>query len=118
MKTVQIFGRTVRAPWLKLTCFLIYGAIVLVAYRFSFPCVWRYLFGVSCPGCGLTRAWLSALSGNLSGAFDYHPMFWSIPLIAAYIIFDGRLFRCRQIDEAVLILLGAGFAVHWITALI
>lgn len=41
-------------------------------------CPVRLLFGVPCPGCGVTRAVLSVLRLDLPGAFAYNPAF---PLI-------------------------------------
>lgn len=32
------------------------------------------LFGIPCPGCGLTRATLALLHGDLAGAFHFHPL--------------------------------------------
>lgn len=54
-------------------------------------CPVRYFFGVSCPGCGMTRAWLHLLRLDFSGAFHCHPLFWTAPLIAAAFLFDDRI---------------------------
>ncbi len=42
-------------------------------------CFWRRLFQVSCPGCGLTRAFLSLAKGQWSTALMLHPL---APLLA------------------------------------
>lgn len=44
-------------------------------------CPIKFVTGVSCPGCGMTRAWLSALGGRLDLALAYHPLFWVLPLV-------------------------------------
>ncbi len=44
-------------------------------------CPIKYLTGVSCPGCGMTRAYLSLLRLDFAGAFYYHPLFL-LPVIA------------------------------------
>jgi hypothetical protein len=41
---------------------------------FAPDCPVRTLFGVPCPGCGLTRALLSCLRGDLNDAVVTHPM--------------------------------------------
>jgi len=42
---------------------------------FEIPlCPTATLFGIPCPGCGLTRATLALLSGNLRLAFQLHPL--------------------------------------------
>ena len=36
-------------------------------------CPFRFFFGISCPGCGMTRALLAALRLDFAAAFSYHP---------------------------------------------
>ena len=43
-------------------------------------CPIRFVTGISCPGCGMTRAWLSLLKGDLEQAFHYHPLFFLPPV--------------------------------------
>lgn len=33
------------------------------------------IFGIECMSCGMTRAWLALLSGNIEQAFYFHPLF-------------------------------------------
>ncbi len=44
-------------------------------------CLFHNITGFPCPGCGMTRAFLRFLSGNMKGALYYHPLFWSIPFL-------------------------------------
>lgn len=37
-------------------------------------CPIKYWTGISCAGCGMTRAWQSLLTGNIQEAFSYHPL--------------------------------------------
>ncbi len=37
-------------------------------------CPWAAFAHVPCPGCGLTRATLAALQGDLRGSLLYHPL--------------------------------------------
>lgn len=37
-------------------------------------CLLRRLTGHPCPGCGLTRSFVSTAHGNLAAAFGYHPL--------------------------------------------
>lgn len=46
-------------------------------------CVFKLVTGLSCPGCGMTRAWLAALRLDFPAALAYHPLFWVIPLAVA-----------------------------------
>ena len=51
-----------------------------VLHLLGITCPIRFFTGISCPGCGMTRAWLSLLRGDYHQAFDYHPLF-ILPLI-------------------------------------
>ena len=50
-------------------------------------CLVKYFTGVSCPGCGMTRACLSALRFDFSAAFYYHPLWIVMPPLALLLIF-------------------------------
>lgn len=60
---------------------LLFVALPLVLHVTGIGCPIKFLTGISCPGCGMTRAWLSALTLNFQQALAYHPLYWSVPLI-------------------------------------
>ena len=37
-------------------------------------CYWRVMVGMDCPGCGLTRCFISAAHGDTAAAWRYNPM--------------------------------------------
>ncbi|MCU0961961.1 MAG: DUF2752 domain-containing protein [Pirellulaceae bacterium] len=49
--------------------------VVLPQLGITIPatCRFRQFTGVPCPGCGLTRAFISLAHGRLSAAWSYHP---------------------------------------------
>lgn len=49
-------------------------------------CLFNGLTGIPCPGCGLTRSWVSAVHGDLAGSLAHHPLGW---LILAYALAQG-----------------------------
>ncbi len=55
-------------------------------------CIIHILFGIDCPSCGLSRAYICFFQGRFSEAFSYHPLFLFIPIIIA-------LFFCRHIKK-------------------
>lgn len=63
-----------------LTLCLALGATALALYLLDLGCVFKGITGLSCPGCGMTRAWLAALKLDLAAAVAYHPLFWTVPL--------------------------------------
>ena len=57
-----------------LIAFVLAGLAAL-AIAFEVPvCPTATLFGVPCPGCGLTRATLALLHGDVRRAFAFHPL--------------------------------------------
>ena len=65
----------------------------LVIESLGVTCPIRFLTGVSCAGCGMSRAWLSLLRGNLAEAARFHPLFWLPVPAAALLLFRHRLPR-------------------------
>ena len=78
----------------KLIGTLVFILIVAFMYFSGIHCIVRRIFGIVCPGCGLTRAILAALRLDLAAAFGYNAMFWSVPVLYLYYLKDGRL--CRK----------------------
>ena len=44
-------------------------------------CYLKATLGIPCPGCGLTRSYISLFKGDFNGALHYHPLFIVPPLI-------------------------------------
>ncbi len=61
-------------------------------------CPIKAVTGIPCPGCGMTRAWLSVLRLDIRKAFAYHPMFWTAPVIAVFAVCDFRPFKSNVIN--------------------
>ena len=96
-----------------LACILLAAAAGLMR-AFCIPCPILHFLGIPCPGCGMTRALLSALRLDFGAAFSHHAMFWSVPLLVAFFFADGRLFPRKWMNAALLSALAAGFIAQWI----
>ena len=79
------------------------AVLVLCLLRFALglPCPIKYLTGISCPGCGMTRALWSLVTLDLSAAMHYHPACFFLPVFAALLI----LFKVKRMKKATTILL-------------
>lgn len=77
MKNKWIHSKTKSAVSAVLAILLLYGALFSV----GITCPIKFLTGISCPGCGMTRAILAFLRGDLKQAFYYHPLF-ILPFVA------------------------------------
>ena len=59
--------------------------IYLIYFAVGIGCPIKFLTGISCAGCGMTRAWWHLLHGDLRQTFYYHPLFW-LPIFATFVI--------------------------------
>lgn len=103
---------------LKLSLFGLFAAVLALWYIWDLPCVIRHITGFPCPGCGMSRAWLSVLQLNLGEAFRLHPMFWSIPILCLYILYDGKLIPNPKVNNFLLGILLAAFFLCYLFRLI
>lgn len=100
-----------------LTCGIF--AICLILFRlFHIPCPMDYFFHIPCPGCGMTRAYICLLHLDIPGAFQAHPMFWSVPILLIFYFADGSVFKQKWLNWGIMILIATGFAVNWIAELL
>lgn len=92
--------------------FALIAGVVLI--RLSGGCPIYRIFHIECLTCGMTHALLSAVKLDFKTAFHFHPMFWSVPIIALYILFEGRLFKKRALNVIILSLIAIGFVVQYV----
>lgn len=52
------------------------GALSVAGNALPEACGLKRIAGIPCPGCGLTRSWVSALEGDLAGSLAFHPVGW------------------------------------------
>ena len=91
-------------------------ALLYVALEaFGVTCPIRFLTGISCAGCGMSRAWLSLLRLDFAGAFRFHPLFW-LPVPAAALLLRPRL--PKRVFTVGLALCGALFLLVYLIRLV
>lgn len=61
-------------------------AFYIVLSILGIGCPIKWVTGISCAGCGMTRSYLSLLHLDIKHAFIYHPLFWSVPLVLLFIV--------------------------------
>ena len=91
---------------LSVIALLIIGFIIGIRYG----CMFRNALDIECPSCGLSRAWLALLHGNISEAFSFHPMFFFPPMLLFYCC-KNRPIISRHLDITILSLLGIAYIV-------
>ena len=55
--------------------------IYLVFHLVGIGCPIKFVSGISCPGCGMTRALAAVLRGDAASAFSFHPLWGTLPLL-------------------------------------
>lgn len=93
----------------KLILTAAYLAFAALWYIHDMPCIFRAALGIRCPGCGTTRAWLAALDGRLPEAFSYNPLFWAVPVLYIFILYDGHVFGNERLDRVIIATILAGY---------
>ncbi len=101
----------------KLIIIPVFALMYAVLYLADTTCIVRMISGIPCPFCGMTRAVLSILRFDIAAAFAFHPMVWSLPVLALYYLYDGRPIKNRWINISVLSLVLGGFLAVWILRL-
>ena len=100
--------------WPRLALLALLGAMLLPAVWRGTPCLIRQLTGMICPTCGMTRAWRACIRLELKAAFSYHPMFWSIPVLALAFLLDGYAFPGKKATNVIYWVTLLGFAATWL----
>lgn len=88
-------------------------AFCTLMFLFDVPCPVKYLTGISCAGCGMSRALLSALRLDLSAAFYYHPLWIAVIPGACLFAFFGANGKKRALSIT-LWSFGAVFVAVWL----
>ena len=70
-------------------------AAVVVLYvileSLGVTCPIKYITGISCAGCGMSRAWIALLHFNIHDAFMYHPLFFLPPLVLIIMLLKSKI---------------------------
>ncbi len=79
------------------------AVVYLIFHLVGIGCPIKFVSGISCPGCGMSRACLSLLSLDFSAAFHYHPLFWIVPLFPVlYILREAGKFPKKAYDTCII----------------
>lgn len=74
-----------------LVMILIFYLLLGQVLDFYIPCIFNEITGLYCPGCGITRLFLSLLKLDFYQAFRYNPLvFFLIPIFIIYFILEVR----------------------------
>ncbi len=86
MSIIKDFFKDILRYWYLLVFLIFLVVLRIVGYE---NCLFHFIFHYPCPGCGLTRAFLSCFRGDFRQAFRYHPLFVLIPVIVVLFLFKN-----------------------------
>ncbi|MCL2840122.1 MAG: DUF2752 domain-containing protein [Defluviitaleaceae bacterium] len=89
--------------------------IVFATTPISIPCIFKLIFGIPCPACGLTRAFIYLLQFNLSAALRMNILL--IPLLIGGTAFFVCAFVEQVTKRPALNRFNAFLAKKWIIAI-
>ncbi len=99
-------GKTIRKIIPIALTVLLVGGFYLVC-----GCPVRFFTGVSCPGCGMSRACLACLRLDFAEAFRFHPLVFLLPVAAALLLWQRKNRRART---AILLACCAALVAVWV----
>ena len=99
----------------KLKEWLVAAGAIFLLYVFFFVsgigCPIKFLTGVSCMGCGMTRAWRQLLRLHFKRAFAYHPLVL-LPIPAVFVLFFREKIPSKWYKVLVYLMIAAFVAVY------
>ena len=97
----------------KLILFLALLIYFLIAYYFlnyfNITCIFLYAFGIPCPGCGMTRAFMSILNLDFWGALKYNVTIFFMPYIFLYVFLDFK----HKVHKSLLTVIAIIAVINW-----
>ena len=98
--------------WILSTIGVLVGYVILYFVGLA-ACPFKAILGITCPGCGITRALFSLISLDFASAFFYHPL-WPAFFIVAFLMIFFHAKKMMKAFEITGILAGvAAFAVYF-----
>lgn len=92
-----------------------YFAIAYTLFNyFGITCVFLEFFGLPCPGCGMTRAFLSVLRLDIVQAIKHNILIFFMPYIFMYIFFDFK----SNIHKTILKIIAFVAIINWLIKII
>lgn len=65
--------------------------LYVILESFGVTCPIKYITGISCAGCGMSRAWIALLHFNIHEAFMYHPLFFLPPVVVKVMLLKSKI---------------------------
>lgn len=64
--------------------------LLAVPNQYKIPCLFHLATGLQCPGCGLTRASMALLRGDVESAYNFNQLAFFVPLFLVAVYFAKK----------------------------
>lgn len=96
----------------EIICSVLAVAVLYAAFALlGIGCPIRFITGISCAGCGMTRAWEAVFRFDFADAFRFHPLWWTIPP-AVCVFLSKRHIRKKTLNISLFIFITAFIIVY------
>lgn len=95
---------------LALLLLLYFTAVYTLFPLLGLDCVFLTLFGIPCPGCGMSRAVAALFRLDFVSAWNYHPLVFAMPYVVLYLFCD---FKPPRLHNRILLAIGIAALIHW-----
>ena len=80
--------------------------LLAVPNQYKIPCAFNYATGLQCPGCGLTRASMAILRGDIQAAYNFNQLVFFVPIFLGALYLANRSKHAKPLRLA-LVIIGA-----------
>ncbi len=93
---------------------------VLIGTILPSTCPLYLLTGIPCPGCGMSRAFLSLLQLDFAGAFRMHPFVYAVAVLFLFFCLDRYIIKkdLSQVLFVLMIITACGMIVFYVWRMI
>jgi len=64
---------------------------IITAIDITIPCIFKLLFHITCPGCGLTHAFIDLLQLDIVGAWNHNSLIFLVIPLGSFLILSHFL---------------------------
>lgn len=96
--------------WLLLSISIYFIFAYTMLHYLDTTCVFLKFIGIPCPGCGMTRAFISLIKLDFVKAIKYNIVIFFMPYIFMYIFLDFK----HKIHNVILIIIAVIAIINWL----